>query len=143
MRFLIIFAVLALPFTAIPAQDPRADDELLGRVFSEIERQIIHDYYRNAGDGGDPNRKAKKNRGGGGPPGIAKRDQLPPGLEMQLERWGRLPPGLERQGLPTNLSYRLGRPLDGLHRQVVGADVLLVETATGIILDILRGVAYN
>jgi hypothetical protein len=62
---------------------------------------------------------------------------------MQLERWGRLPPGLEKRALPGDLSSLLGNPLDGLHRQVVGTDVLLVETATGIILDILRGVAWN
>lgn len=154
MRFLIIFAVLVLPIAWVGAEDSRGDDELLGRVFSEIERQVIGDYYRNSsvvrggadGDGRGPkNKKGKKNAGGGGemPPGIANRDHLPPGLEMQLERWGRLPPGLEKRALPGDLSSLLGRPLDGLHRQVVGTDVLLVETATGIILDILRGVAYN
>ena len=159
MRFLIVLAILTVPLAGLSGPDARADDELLGRVFSEVERQIIGDYYRDrgrvgsvlhddiepidAGVRGPKNKKAKKNAGVGGamPPGIANRDQLPPGLEMQLERWGRLPPGLEKRALPGDLSNLLGHPLDGLHRQVVGADVLLVETATGIILDILRGVA--
>ena len=70
MRFLIIIAVIILPL-ALLAQDSRADDELLGQVFSEIERQIIGDYYRNVGGRGGPNQNAKKDRGeGGGPPGV-------------------------------------------------------------------------
>lgn len=158
MRFLIVLAFLTLPLAGLATADARAEDELLGRVFSEVERQIIRDYYHDRspvgsvrhtdiepiddGGRGPKNKKAKKNAGNGAmPPGIANRDSLPPGLDMQLERGGRLPPGLEKRALPTDLASLLGHPLDGLHRQVVGTDVLLVETATGIILDILRGVA--
>jgi len=34
------------------------------------------------------------------PPGLAKKDQLPPGLEKQLVRRGTLPPGLQKRLQP-------------------------------------------
>src|SRR5229473_2627386 len=42
------------------------------------------------------------------PPGLAKRDQLPPGLEKQLVRCGTLPPGLQKrlQPCPEDLERR-------------------------------------
>ncbi|MFP6759184.1 MAG: hypothetical protein VCC99_13350 [Alphaproteobacteria bacterium] len=77
---------------------------------------------------------------GGLPPGLAKRDSLPPGLAKQSARNGRLPPGSERRRLPYDLQGDLGGFYDGTDTQIVGSDVLLVETATGVILDILRNV---
>ena len=55
-------------------------------------------------------------------------------------RNGRLPPGLEKRRLPGDLYDDLGSFEDGTEPQIVGTDVLLVETATGVILDILRDV---
>jgi Ni/Co efflux regulator RcnB len=132
-------------------------DEALGRVFTEIERQVIEDYYGGGAAvhdeddddrgnrGGRGKGKGKKNRGNAGnggdlPPGLANRDELPPGLERQLERNGTLPPGLAKRNLPDDLRTRLRDPDDGTDRQIVGTDVLLVDTATGVILDILRDV---
>jgi hypothetical protein len=87
-------------------------------------------------------KNAAQGRGnkGGLPPGLAKRDSLPPGLAKQLARNGRLPPGLEKRRLPYDLQGDLGGFYDGTDTQIVGSDVLLVETATGVILDILRNV---
>jgi hypothetical protein len=50
-----------------------------------------------------------------------------------------LPPGLAKR-LPADLLARLGRH-HGAEAQLVGTDVLLVDTATGVILDILRNAA--
>lgn len=158
MRSLVILAALLLPVSAASAQETSVMDEALGRVFTEIERQVIEDYY--GGDaavhdedddddrgnrGGRGKNRGNKNRGNGGnsgdlPPGLAKRDELPPGLERQLERNGTLPPGLGKRNLPDDLRTRLRNPDDGTDRQIVGTDVLLVDTATGVILDILRDV---
>ncbi|TVQ82904.1 MAG: hypothetical protein EA357_08055 [Micavibrio sp.] len=122
-----------------------ATDRILDRVFTEAEKVIIEDYYK--GRRGDRQTQQRgggrgKGRTAGGPPGLAKRDSLPPGLAMQLERNGRLPPGLEKQGLSADLERRL--PLrEGLKRILAGDDVLLVDTATDIIVDILKGVAQQ
>ncbi|MDP6952672.1 MAG: hypothetical protein QGF53_07905 [Alphaproteobacteria bacterium] len=160
MRSLVILAALLAPFSVASAQQTTVMDEALGRVFTEIERQVIEEYYRgrsgvhddNGDDSDQGNRggrgknKGNKNRGNAGnggnsgdlPPGLAKRDELPPGLERQLERNGTLPPGLAKRNLPDDLRSRLRDPDDGTERQIVGTDVLLVDTATGVILDILR-----
>lgn len=123
-------------------------------VFTALERQLIRDYYREAHagerdggggergehEGGKGGRGAKGGGKGGLPPGLARKEALPPGLERQLERNGRLPPGLEKRRLPAELDRRLPRRRAGLERVVVDTDVLLIETATGIIRDILRDV---
>jgi hypothetical protein len=66
---------------------------------------------------------------------------LPPGIARKVARGGSLPPGIAKRYLPQGLAGRLS-PLDPRYgRLVVGSDVLLVEIATGVILDILRGAA--
>ncbi len=96
-------------------------------------------------DEGEPGKKKKKkkkkkNKGGDLPPGLAKRDSLPPGLAKHLEKHGTLPPGLELRGLPDSLEARLPDPGPGRKRVVVDDDVLLIETRTGRVLDILKNV---
>jgi len=140
----LLTALIAAPMgAALPIPDAGAQDDLSGtlgvivdRVLTEYERQVIREYYgRRGGDG--PGR----GRGGDGlPPGLAKKNRLPPGLERQLVEGGRLPPGLERRALPSDLRARLPRRR-GTDRVVVDRDVVLIETATGLILDILRGAA--
>ncbi len=126
--------------------------------FTELERQTIHAYYgdRKPRDSGyeeghrddryDESNKHKEYKGKKDkkekkhkkmPPGLAKRDQLPPGLQRQYERNGRLPPGLEKHGLPADLEDSLPDTHRGLQRVIVDADVLLVESATWIVRDIL------
>ena len=96
------------------------------------------------GGNGNGNGKSsgKKNKKGSGglPPGLAKRDELPPGLAKHLEKYGTLPPGLEVRGLPDALNKQLPNPGAGRKRVVVDDDILLIETQTGRVLDILKDV---
>ncbi len=78
-----------------------------------------------------------KGRGNGLPPGLAKRDQLPPGL---AKRGNQLPPGLMKSDLPPDLEKQLPKLPDNVERVVVDDDVLLVQRGTDIILDVLEGV---
>jgi hypothetical protein len=69
------------------------------------------------------------------PPGLAKRDQLPPGLERQVRRNGTLPPGLQKrvQPLPDVCSSGLPRlPVDW-SRVVLGRRVLLLDPAQKVV----------
>ncbi len=102
--------------------------KLLGAIISATERALIGDYVTKA-----------KSSGQGLPPGLAKRQYLPPGLQKHIERTGRLPPGLEKQRLPGDLRSLLPyRP--GQDYRVVGNDIVLIETATELILDVMQGV---
>ena len=105
-----------------------ATDRLLGTVISAVERALIGDYVRKA-----------KASGQGLPPGLAKRQHLPPGLQKHIDRTGRLPPGLEKRRLPGDLRALL--PIrSGQDFRVVGNDIVLIETATELILDVMQGV---
>lgn len=65
---------------------------------------------------------------------------LPPGLARQLREKGQLPRGLAMKALPPGLSDRLGPVPEGYDRVILGSDVVLINTFTGVIADILRGV---
>lgn len=97
-------------------------------VFSDRDRDLIGDYY--------------SSRNSGLPPGLAKKKHLPPGLQKQLERNGRLPPGLEKRALPSDLDRRLSRLPGGYGRVIVGNDVVIINTSTDEILDILRDIVH-
>ncbi len=97
-------------------------------VFSNQDRDLIVDYY--------------SSRGSSLPPGLAKKRHLPPGLQKQLDRNGHLPPGLEKRGLPSDLDRRLSRLPGGYGRVIVGNDVLIINTSTDEILDILRDIVH-
>ena len=88
--------------------------------------------------------KADKGKGKGKskglPPGLAKRDTLPPGLQRQLEKNGRLPAGLAKRDLPSDLSAKLPKRDNSQEVTVVEDDVVLVDKATGVILDVLNDV---
>ncbi len=66
--------------------------------------------------------------------------QLPPGLAKQLHKRGSLPPGLSGRALPPGLAKKLGPAPKGYERVIVDRDVVLVNSVTGAIVDILRGV---
>jgi hypothetical protein len=101
---------------------------LIATVISATERALIGDYVQTA--------KKSKN---GLPPGLAKRDRLPPGLQKQIQRNGSLPPGLAKRGLPGDLRGRLPHR-KGQDYRVVGNDIVLIETATNVILDVMENV---
>ncbi len=128
-------------------------NEAVSNVLSGIEQSLIRKYFRNQAnleqdDGDDAPGRGKGKRKGKGkakgknkskktPPGLAKREGgLPPGLAKR----DTLPPGLQGRGLPNDLQGQL--PNRGLAQeiQLVGNDAVLVEKATGVILDILRNV---
>ena len=113
-------------------------------LFSETERQLITDYFRDEyrlEDEDDRDKKHKKDKKKKGlPPGLAKKDQLPPGLQKQLQRNGTLPPGLAKRDLPADLESRLAPPHDGYERVIADTHVVLVEKATGIIMDIIENI---
>ena len=74
------------------------------------------------------------------PPGLAKRDQLPPGLEKQLVRRGSLPPGLQRrlQPCPEDLERRLPpAPPDCAHVLIAG-NIILLNRRTNVVVDIFH-----
>jgi len=76
------------------------------------------------------------------PPGLAKREELPPGLQKHLVRNGTLPPGLQKkvQPLPPDLENRLPPPPEGVVRVVLSGRVILLGEKTSTILDLLEHV---
>jgi hypothetical protein len=124
----LLAALPAVLATAARAQSPAQV------LFSDLERQLILDYYARqaaaAGGGGGPGQGHGRGHGGG----------LPPGIQRRLDRGGTLPPGIARQALPPGLAGQLPPSPSGYIRQIVGADVVLVSIATGVIMDIIRGV---
>ncbi len=113
------------------ANKSKSDDistgALLATIISAAERALIGDYVQKA--------KASSQ---GLPPGLAHRP-LPPGLQKHIDRTGRLPPGLQKRSLPGDLRGLLPYR-KGLDYRVVGNDIVLIETATNLILDIMKGV---
>ncbi len=99
-------------------------------VFSSVEKELIRDFF-----GG-----LEPDASGDLPYGLAKRDELPPGLQKHIDKYGTLPPGLQKRSLPYDLESRLPRLGSGLERVIVADDVVLVQRATGVIFDILENV---
>ncbi len=68
---------------------------------------------------------------------FAEAKPLPPGIAKKIARGGRLPPGIAKRHFPANLIARLPqRP--GERWLVTGKDIVLLEVATGLIVDILH-----
>ncbi len=105
-------------------------DENHGRpIFRQRDREIIIQFFRT--------------RDSNLPPGLAKRNgNLPPGLEKHLERNGTLPPGLQKrvEPLPPDLEVRLPRLPTIYCRRRIGPDVIILNSKTGAIVDIIRDV---
>lgn len=99
-------------------------------TFSVEERSIIADWFSD-----DANMK-------GLPPGLAKREELPNGLQKQLVKNGTLPPGLQKKltPLPSDLSRRLSPLPDGVRRVILAGSVILLDDKTSKILDIVQDV---
>jgi hypothetical protein len=115
-------------------KDDNVAEVIAARFFSALERKLIAEYF------GEQWTIAE--RKGSLPPGLAKRDSLPPGLQKQLIRNGKLPPGLAKRDLPNDLLKRLGTPPKGTQRYIVGADIILVDLATNVLLDVIKGALY-
>ena len=76
------------------------------------------------------------------PPGLAKRDQLPPGLQRQLIVRGTLPPGLQArvQPVPRDLEVRLAPPPPECAHVFIGGNIVLLNRHTNVVVDV---VAFN
>jgi len=98
-------------------------------AFSETDIKTIKEYYVKG-----KNNKKKT------PPGLAKKGQLPPGLQKQLERNQKLPPGLEKRNLPSDLEKGLTPLPKGYVRLKVGTDIVLMNQNTNVIVDIVYSV---
>ena len=74
------------------------------------------------------------------PAGLAKKDQLPPGLEKQLVRNGQLPPGLQKriQPCPHELVRYLPPPPPECVHVLVGGHVVLLNQRTNIVVDLFH-----
>ena len=118
-----------------PGVDKAQEDELQvakGRAFGKRQEEIIRDWFSN--------QRHRQNL----PPGLAKGNQLPPGLEQHMRKNGALPPGLQRhlQPLPKSLVRLLPRVPGQVGRGVIGPHVVLLEIGTNRILDILADVIF-
>lgn len=98
------------------------------RVFTVEEVTTVRNYFRD-------------NRSGL-PPGLAKRETLPPGLQMHLDKNGTLPPGLQKKihPLPRDLERRLRVLPTGYKRVVIAGNVILMNEKTSRIYDLVRDV---
>jgi len=105
------------------------DDDDRGRYYySDRDRDDMHHWYRDH----DHDRDL--------PPGLAKRDQLPPGLEKQLRLRGTLPPGLRKKmyPCPEEVERRLPPPPAGCEHTLIGGHIVLVNKSTYMVLDIIH-----
>ena len=106
-------------------------------VFTEVEKRLIKEFFgKDAAreDRGREGKKAKKaKKAKKMPPGLAQRESLPPGLAKRQV----LPPGLAKRDLPAGLESMLPKGRPGTVRQIVDDEVVLIEKATGKVLDIL------
>jgi hypothetical protein len=146
MRLLLTFILLflvSMPLMSAQQSGPgNTSRGVADIIFSEVEKHLIREYYdKHYGDDDDDKNKKKGHKGKNKklPPGLAKKDELPPGLAKQLERNGTLPPGLAKRDLPSDLESRLPLLPKSHQRVIVDDDILLIERATGRILDILLG----
>ena len=102
------------------------NDDQGGHYYSNHDRDQMRGWYRDQDDRL--------------PPGLARRDQLPPGLEMQLRVRGTLPPGLRKKMMPCpeELEQRLPPPPEGYQHFLIGGHMTLVNPSTYFVLDIFH-----
>ena len=106
------------------AANSKADDAVAIDRAGHV--RVIHEYQRS----------------GSLPPGLAKRDELPPGLRKQLREKGELPPGLEKRlvPVPPDLEVRLPRVPSYDRRYFAGRDLIIIDVRTNHIDAIITGV---
>jgi hypothetical protein len=104
----------------------QADGDDQGEYYKDRDREAIRGWY-------DEHRSNL-------PPGLAKKDQLPHGLEKQLVRRGTLPPGLQKklQPCPEDLERRLPPPPPECAHVLIGGSLVLLNRRTNLIVDIFN-----
>lgn len=165
----IIFALFITLSLAQPALGASWFDKIFGgpdkkvaAIFTEAEKNQIKEYFiqkakqkvaeklSGVSTGDDDNGAGAKGKKGGKkgkhgkkkglPPGLAKKETLPPGLSKHIEKNGTLPPGLAKRNLPDDLEKKLASRSKDHERIIVDNDVVLIEKATGKVLDVLKDV---
>jgi hypothetical protein len=63
---------------------------------------------------------------------------LPPGIAKKIARGGAMPPGIAKRYFPADLVGILP-PRPGQQWVIAGTDVLLIQMATNVVVDLLRG----
>jgi hypothetical protein len=129
MRYaLIVFAAAGMLLTPAVAKQGKGQGKGKGHdkkaavvVFAPGDRSYLSSYFRTNGL----------------PPGLAKKGDLPPGLEKQLRRNGRLPPGLEKKlvPFPATIEARLPPCPPDVHRGFMGGVAVMYNSRTGLVLD--------
>lgn len=102
--------------------DTRVQAHVTYSSFLPQHRTVILDWYRSPR---------------GLPPGIAKKCDLPPGLEKQLRRKGHLPPGLAKKmyAFPPVLVEQLPPVPYGCERAFLGHIAIIWNPRTRVIFD--------
>lgn len=68
---------------------------------------------------------------------------LPPGIAKNLERGKPLPPGIAKRHVPPEQLRRLPAAREGFEYVVVAGKVVLIETATRVVHDVLADVMFD
>ena len=130
MRRLVI-AIAAGILSTLALQGATAAEVGATVVFTDGEIRLISAWYREHGS------MENKHQGKG------KRNGLPPGISKNLARGKPLPPGIAKQALPYELRRALPSVMDGHERVIVDGRVLLIETATQIVRDVLSDIILD
>ena len=93
----------------------RQERDVANILITAAEKALIGDYYR----------------------GQAA-ESLPPGIRKKVARGKPLPPGIAKN-FPDDLRGRLP-PRPGYDWRSIGPDVVLVEAATGVVVDVLKDI---
>ncbi|MCW5965609.1 MAG: hypothetical protein KIT83_16345 [Bryobacterales bacterium] len=141
MRMMLLIAGIVACSLIMPAQGnskgkgkssgPQGRDHAapVSVVFQEADQRILRGWVRDR----QPSQL---------PPGLAKRGDLPPGLQKQLMRNGSLPPGLQKRisPFPRDLRRQMSPlpPNCGCERVFFDGRAMIVATATNTILDLMN-----
>lgn len=96
-------------------------------VFTDHDRRLIHDYY-------EPRYKKL-------PPGQVKKGRLPPGHAWRVRHGQRISDDAQLRYLPYALDQRLSRLPPEYVRVIIGTDVVIMNTRTRVVVDILEDIA--
>ena len=113
-------------------------------VFSDYDRRHIHDYYQARYQ--ERHRYEEQHSRKKLPPGLAKREKLPPGLDKReqlppgLAKREHLPPGVHGIPLPPDLERHLSTLPDGVSRVRIGAEIVLIDDHTRLVLDVIKDI---
>ncbi|MGE5515041.1 MAG: anti-virulence regulator CigR family protein [Bacteroidota bacterium] len=120
----LVLLALATPVLAAPGgrhggepRSERSSSDLADILITATERALIGEYYKSH---------------------AVPAESLPPGIRKKVARGKPLPPGIAKR-FPDGLSGQL-RARPGYEFRTVGADVVLVEIASGVIADVIKGV---